>query len=338
VTPVTSSPGSPLLWLAGGALAAAAGIAAVVAAVVAAGRRWGSAPDPCDGQLDLVFEGGDRFSVEVADGAVLDGVAIGEGPLVVLSHCWTGNRAVWSPVASRLVERGRRVVLYDQCGHGASTLGAGRLTVSRLGADLRAVLEAVDARSAVVVGHSMGGMAVQVLAIDHPEVVAERVSALVLVNTAAAGIGGASVSAALRRLVANPRAERLLVGPAGPALVRASVGRSPRLAHLVAIRDDFVATAPEVRLGYLAAMQDMDLRAGLGSIGAPTTVVVGRRDALTPHRLGRAIAKAVPGARLVEVPNGGHMLPYEEPDLVADLIAEAGTAPEAAHAQKGRGS
>jgi pimeloyl-ACP methyl ester carboxylesterase len=52
-------------------------------------------------------------------------------------------------------------------------------------------------------------------------------------------------------------------------------------------------------------------------------VVVGSRDLLTPPRLGRAIAAAIPGARLVEVPGAGHMLPYEEPDLLTALILEA---------------
>ena len=67
----------------------------------------------------------------------------------------------------------------------------------------------------------------------------------------------------------------------------------------------------------------MDFRAGLADVAVPTTVVVGSRDLLTPPRLGRALAAAIPGARLVEVPGAGHMLPYEEPDLLAELILAA---------------
>jgi pimeloyl-ACP methyl ester carboxylesterase len=52
-------------------------------------------------------------------------------------------------------------------------------------------------------------------------------------------------------------------------------------------------------------------------------VVVGTLDLLTPPRLGRALAAAIPGARLVEVPGAGHMLPFEEPDLLAELILAA---------------
>ena len=69
----------------------------------------------------------------------------------------------------------------------------------------------------------------------------------------------------------------------------------------------------------------MDNRAGLASLGVPTTVVVGSRDILTPPRLGRGLAAAIPGARLIELPGAGHMLPYEEPDRLAEIILSAPT-------------
>src|SRR6266545_6718296 len=159
-----------------------AGAAGATLAAVAAGRRWRTAHDPCAGHV-LELEGAGAFKVERPDGAVLDGVVVGSGPTVVLSHCWTGTRTTWEPVAARLVARGLRVVLYDQRGHGASTPGPEVPTVERLGEDLGAVLEAIDARDAVVVGHSMGGMAVQALAVSRPDVIAGRVRALVLAGT-----------------------------------------------------------------------------------------------------------------------------------------------------------
>jgi pimeloyl-ACP methyl ester carboxylesterase len=93
---------------------------------------------------------------------------------------------------------------------------------------------------------------------------------------------------------------------------------------VVSTRDAWLSLPADVRRQFLVALQGMDFRAGLGSLDLPTTVVVGTRDLLTPPRLGRGIAAAVPGARLVEVPGAGHMLPYEEPDLLADIIASQG--------------
>jgi non-heme chloroperoxidase len=307
---------------------AAAGLAlagaAAAGAVVAAGRRWRAAEDPCAGYaVDL--EGAVPFKVERPDGAVLDGVVVGpeNGATVVLSHCWTGSRAVWEPVAARLVAAGRRVVLYDQRGHGASTLGNDAPTVDGLGDDLAAVLEALDVRHAVVAGHSMGGMALQALAVRHPDVVARRVRALVLAGTAGFGVAAGLFTTPVRLVTGSRSVDRALAGRLGPALCRGSVGRRPRQAHLVATRDAWLSLPADVRRRFLHGMQAMDFRAGLRRVAVPTTVVVGRRDLLTPPRLARALAAAIPGARLVEVPAAGHMLPYEEPDLLADLIVSA---------------
>jgi pimeloyl-ACP methyl ester carboxylesterase len=300
--------------------AVAALLAAGATGVVLTQRRWRGAHDPCQPDRYRLAEG-EAFKVETDDGAVLHGTVIGDGPTVVLAHCWTGDRSVWAPVAARLVEEGRQVVLYDHRGHGASSLGPAEPTVARLGADLRLVLETLDVQDAVLAGHSMGGMTAMALSIDHPEVAAERLRSQVLVATGAGQVTGGVLGALSLRLIGDPWAERLMAGPAGPALVRVAVGREPRLAHLVSTRDAFVAMPAADRLAFLRAISAMDLTSGLAGVAVPTTVVVGRRDLLTPPELGRAIARSVPGARLVEVPDGGHMLPLEAPDLLADLIA-----------------
>lgn len=320
-------------------IAATAGAAG---AAVAAGRRWRAAEDPCATTV-LDLEGARAFKVERPDGAVLDGLVVGPGSgaaggmrgvppttaagadpgTVVLSHCWTGTRATWEPVAARLVAAGCRVVLYDQRGHGASTMGPSAPTVEVLGGDLAAVLDSLDVHDAVLAGHSMGGMTLQALAVHRPDVVAERVRGMVLAGTAGFGVAAGLLARPVRFVSGDRRVERLMAGRLGPALSRASVGRRPRQAHLVATRDAWLSMPTDVRRQFLVALQAMDFRAGLARVAVPTTVVVGSRDLLTPPRLGRAIAAAIPGARIVEVAGAGHMLPYEEPDLLAELILAA---------------
>ena len=109
----------------------------------------------------------------------------------------------------------------------------------------------------------------------------------------------------------------------GHALVRGSVGRAVRRSHLVQTRDLFVATAPEVRSGWLTAMLGMDLRRGIASIGVPTTVMVGSRDQLTPADRAAELVRTIPSAHLVTIDDAGHMLPLEAPDEVATAIVEA---------------
>jgi non-heme chloroperoxidase len=303
-------------------------IAASVAGTAAAGmgalhqadRRWARAEDPCAPE-ERLLPPGRSLTVETDDGAELAVTVAGEGPTVVLSHCWTGAREMWAPVAHRLVRRGHEVVLYDQRGHGSSTVGDDGFTIPRLGTDLKEVMEAVDTRDAVVAGHSMGGMALQSLLAHHQSVAAARVAALVLVATAASGLSQGARDHRLRRAVASRAVERAVTHRFGHALMRSTVGARVCRDHLITTRDLFVACKPETRAGWLSAIQTMDLRDGIAKTDLPTTVVVGTRDTLTPMSRARELSDLLPQAELEVLDDHGHMLPIEAPDHVADLVA-----------------
>ena len=99
--------------------------AAVPAAAVAGVVWWDRRDDhsePWDPEAPR-FPDGEHRRVATDDGVELAVTVAGpdDAPTVVLSHCWTGSRAIWGPVAERLVADDHRVVLYDQRGHGEST-------------------------------------------------------------------------------------------------------------------------------------------------------------------------------------------------------------------------
>lgn len=270
---------------------------------------------------ELLLPAGTTDVLRTADGADLALTVLGDGPDVVLAHGWTEHRQVWAPVARRLLERGHRVVLYDQRGHASSTCGRDGFTIAALGDDLRAVLEHVDATDAVLAGHSMGGMTILSLADRHPDVLAARASGLALVATAASGLGAPRLDGVGPKVLGSGWLEALYRSPAGPLLMRRTVGKVARREHLHLSRDMFLASTREARAGWLAAMLAMDQRACLPAIEVPTVVVVGTRDHLTPPHLAAALVDAVPGARLVSLDERGHQLPLEAADEVADVIA-----------------
>jgi pimeloyl-ACP methyl ester carboxylesterase len=270
---------------------------------------------------ELLLPAGTTSFVPTDDGAELAVTDLGSGPAVVLAHGWTERREVWAPVVHRLLDRGCRVVLYDQRGHGSSSSGTAGYTIAGLADDLRAVLEALDVRDAVLVGHSMGGMTLLSLAKEHPDVLHDRARGLALVSTGAGGLGGTRLDAPAAALMAQDRFIALFRSPLGPLLVRRTLGRGARREHIRLTRDMFVSCTPEARRGWLAAMQSMDLRAVLASLDLPTVVVVGSMDRLTPPKLADELVGSIPGARLVTVPDRGHQLPMEAPDVVADAVA-----------------
>ena len=81
------------------------------------------------------------------------------GPAVVLVHGWAGNRTYWAHQIDHLAER-HQVIAVDLGGHGESGLGRVDWTLPAFGDDVVAVVDEVDARKVVLVGHSMGGDAV----------------------------------------------------------------------------------------------------------------------------------------------------------------------------------
>jgi pimeloyl-ACP methyl ester carboxylesterase len=304
------------------AAVAVAAAGAVAYGVWSGQKRWLVDDDPC-GPEGLTLPEGDAFTVTTDDGATLDGLVAGPSgaPTVALPHCWGGIRDLWGAVARRLVASGHRVVLYDQRGHGGSTMGRDAVTVDRLGSDLRAVLEHLDVRDVVLAGHSMGGMTIQAFAIAHPEAFAARVRAIVLVATSSNVMPRALAAGIADRAVGDAMLRPWSKNAVGLAFTRRALGDKAHRSHIVATRDAFFGTAGATRAACLVGMSAMDLRAGLETITVPATVVVGTQDRLTPPRMARVLAERIPQAELVVLQGAGHMLPLEEPDAVAEAIA-----------------
>jgi len=296
---------------------------------VPAGATPGAPPGAAPPDIDLSPPPGDDVGVTTDDGARLAVRTAGAGGTaapVVMAHGWTSSRAVWAPVARRLVAAGHPVVLYDQRGHGESTPGRDRFSVERLGDDLAAVLTALDVRGAVLAGHSMGGITVMAAAVRHPDMLRERARALALVATTAAGLGGRRRERAMHVCLRGTRATRVMrVPPVGRALTRGAFGRAPERSHVEATRTLFVATPGPVRVHAAEAMMAMDLRAGLAAVDRPTAVVLGLRDRLIANRLTRDVGRRIAGAAVVELVDAGHMLPLERPEAVAAVIVRLGT-------------
>lgn len=277
-------------------------------------------------------------SVPTHDGGTLNVVEAGDpgAPPIVLAHGVTLSNRVWVRQLAELPGRGFRVVAYEHRGHGASTVGHGGHSVANLALDLQRVLEELDLRDAVVVGHSMGGVAAQALAISHPEVARERVRGIVLLSSLAYTPFGSRTTQVKERLgrVTDrlPDSRRLWASPdLGLALARIGFGHRPRPSHVELVRRMMVECSPETRRDAPAQLVGLDLLAGLPDLEVPVLVVCGTADVITPPSESRRMANLIPGARLELLRGGGHMLMLEQAAVVDDLVVafarEVGAAP-----------
>jgi pimeloyl-ACP methyl ester carboxylesterase len=307
-----------------------AGITAGVVGAVYAGERAVVARirhrDDPDAGLPLVPQFDTSRVLDSHDGGTLYTISRGDGPPVVFCHGVTLSSRVWAKQFETFPAAGFRAVAFDSRGHGESTLGETGHSIDNLADDLQTVLESLDLHDAILVGHSMGGMAVQAFAIRHPDILRARVKGLVLQSTSSHNL--VSDARRIRNTI-----ERLAgFGPdlgalmrqrnLGFLLARIGFGNDPHASHVEATRQMLGACSRETIRDAATALLSLDLTAGLPKIMLPTLVVVGTADALTPPRDAHRIAELIPGARLVEYPGAGHMLMYERTDEVDALIME----------------
>lgn len=230
----------------------------------------------------------------------------GGAPLVFL-HGWTADRHRWDHQMAHFAPH-RRVIRLDLRGHGRSS-GGGARTIEALAHDVIALLDHLGVDRFVPVGHSMGGMTAQTLALAHPA----RVERLVLVNS----IGRMTYSRyrALLMAASTRVPFRLFVAA---NIQRAFAPGHPRQEIKEYIRAS-AATPREVVMTLYSAMRAFDVLDRVGEIRVPTLMVHGYHDIQLPAHQMLRMAKDYPDAE-IRILDAGHELPVEKPaELTAAL-------------------
>jgi 3-oxoadipate enol-lactonase len=258
--------------------------------------------------------------VETCLGRLFAQVA-GQGTPVSFWHCLLGDSGIFHHQASALAAS-HRVVLVDGPSHGRSDPLRRRFTLEQCAGAWMQVLDAVGVTEpATLCGLSWGGMTAMRVALRHPK----RVRALALLDTLASAHRGGDVPrflalvAAIRLAGLPPWLVRILepqmvsrrTRREQPGLVADLLGRARHLD-----REALSLAARSVLLDATGVL------GSLGGVAAPTLVVVGSEDRTTPPGASRAIARAIPGARLEVLDEVGHLSSLESPERVTALLWE----------------
>lgn len=230
----------------------------------------------------------------------------GTGPAVLLVHGLAGSRRIWRAQMPALAAHFRTIAV-DIPGHGQSPAPAD-LTLRAAAAALIRLLDHLALARIAVVGHSLGGVLAQQLALDAPE----RVWALVLVATSSQCNAAAKARWEERARLAEEQGVAAAQGwPEGTR----------------------VAVAPAVYARYArlaGGLYDAPLTPALAGLRIPTLVVAGDQD---PMGMGGPVIlqRTIPGARLAIAEGAGHYVPTERAawfnaELLAFLRAAAPSA------------
>lgn len=282
---------------------------------------------------------GSGRQIEGHDGASLYVETTGResGPTLVLTHGWGLDSTIWRLMRQRL-EGKYRIIAWDLPGLGLSKRGKEKaVCLSAFAENLRRVMMTADG-PVVLVGHSIGGMTIQTLARDHPDVLAHDVSGVVLLNT--------TYTNPLKTIVASDLMQGLRLPVIEPVMwlmillqplvwLSAWQGYFSGFAHMgnrlgfgkYVTRSQLDHTAllptrnpPAVQGHGNRAMFRWDAKGALAAAGVPVLVVGGELDIVTKLEASRTITADTPGANLLVVEGVNHMGFLERSDVYADAV------------------
>ena len=199
---------------------------------------------------------------------------------------------------------------------------------------MRTVVEGLDLHDAILVGHSMGGVAVQAFVTRFPEIAAERVAGIVLLSTLAKAPLGSLSTRSKQRIeqITNhaPDMTWLWTSPNfGFLMARIGFGSDPHPSHVELVRQMLRDCPP--RRGLARAAVAGRARSHARSperARSPPWWSSATSDILTPTAQARLITKLIPNARMEVFPGGGHMLMLDAVDelnrLIVDFAHEVG--------------
>jgi pimeloyl-ACP methyl ester carboxylesterase len=238
----------------------------------------------------------------------------GEPVLLIMGLGWASP--MWHRSRPVLTERYRTVAL-DNRGVGRSDMPAGPYSIALMASDAASVLDAAGIESAHVFGVSMGGMIAQEFALQYPK----RVRSLILGCTAAGGPTALraepEVIDVLTRRDLDPDAS---VAASNPFIYDPATPQY-RLDEDTAVRKQWWANA----VGYLAQLQAIivwEAYSRLPQIEAPTLVIHGEADRLVPPGNAKLIADRIRAAKLVMIPQAGHIFATDQPEGAHQAILQ----------------
>jgi len=224
---------------------------------------------------------------------------LSRGELLLFIHAAGSNGNTWHQQLAAFTDR-HSPLAFDFPGHGRSGGTESLKSIEAYRDFLIAFMDMMRPRPSLLVGRSMGAAIAMEVALARPQ----RVRALVLVATAA------------RFDVSQARLDtwrNVMLGRAQQPFTTEAFSAKTDFAVMREAWMEQVKTDPRVRYFDLVACNQFDIRSRLGAITAPTLIVAGRDDGITPVERAEELHKGISGSKLVVIDDAGHSVPSEKP-------------------------
>jgi 3-oxoadipate enol-lactonase len=261
------------------------------------------------------------------NGQVLYYEVHGEGPALILVMGIGYDSSLWTLAQVPALSTQFQVVLVDNRDAGRSSKANRPYSIADMADDLPGLLDALGIQRTHLLGLSMGGMIALEFAMRHED----RLDRLVLAGTGAAPARSAVDPIQIWSWVkANDATGKVFGGQQLTSLFSTAFLRNHEAVNdtTALLASNPYPMSPGAYGRQANAYLQFDALSRLGAITAPTLVVVGEQDLLTPPWIAQEVADAIPGARFEVIRGDGssHVVPIERPDdfnrLVSDFLGE----------------
>lgn len=208
-----------------------------------------------------------------------------------------------------------RLILPDVRGHGESAKSSAPYSMQQFADDMIALLDTLGIDKTLILGHSMGGTIAQQMAVDHPN----RVRALVLAETNY-GIKSDPMLYWTVKLM-EPVSRMIGIKRLSSMSVNQFSARSPQMKPFLEGAFGQHVDDPDNFWNISQANNEFDGKGQLEKIQCPTLILIAEKNRAT-HGMGRYIADHIPNARLVTIPNAGHMLNWDNTEAFNKTVIE----------------
>ena len=275
-------------------------------------------------QLSKPIEG-KKEMVEMPDGTRIFTIVSGSGnTTILLAHGYGFSHIEWNIIVERLNQLNYRTIVFDQRGHGQSTIGQGGISSSSMASDYKNLIEHFNLKDCILVGHSMGGFLSMKFLLDYPEMQHTNVKSCLLMATFAGEINKNNLQNRLQiPLIKSGLLLKMIQWkPIGEQFGKSLIGENPDPELVRVIQEVFLQQDHSKLVPILKAFGDESYYDSLKNITIPCTIVIGDKDATTPPFHTDNIIKEIPNATRIDIVGKGHCLNAEAPDEIIKAIQE----------------
>ena len=240
----------------------------------------------------------------------------------MLAHGYGFSNVEWNIIVPMLNDLGYKTIVFDQRGHGKSTIGKNGISSASMASDYHTIITHFGLKDVILLGHSMGGFLSMKLLVSHPELQHKEIKGLVLMATFAGDIykNNAQNKMQIPLIKSGILQKMVKWKPIGRAFAKSLAGKNPDPELLRVVPEIFLQQDHSKLIPILEAFGAEDYYPELHKITLPTVVIIGTKDATTPPFHTDNLVKLIPNATRVDVLDQGHCLNASAPNDIVKAI------------------